>query len=66
VMTALQLAAARLAGVNLIFHTADNTGEKDFAAGEAAFTKAADGADGARFLKRIEAAKYQLGTSDGN
>jgi hypothetical protein len=65
-MTALQIAAAKLAEVELVFHTADKAGEKDFETGKAAFEKSAEAASVKEFLTRIEAAKYQWGTSDGN
>jgi hypothetical protein len=66
VMTGLQLAAARLAQVDLAFYVGPPAGLKDFEEGLAAFGKVAEGGTVAGLIERIAGMRLRWGTSDGN
>jgi hypothetical protein len=66
VMTALQLAAARIAQVDLVFYVGPAAALRDFEEGRAAFGKAAEGGTVAGLIERMAGMGLRWGTGDGN
>jgi len=67
VMVALQLAAARLAGIDeIVIHWGDKAGEMDFQSGLEAYEEATKAGNVSAFLKALEKKAYRWGVSDGN